>query len=226
MLRDRARELAVQEPPREWIAADGGSRDVPAARAGASRRAARAGTGRVAAPPRDAERLERAHARRRDSGGWRKGQGRSLVRRRRLAVLAAMGLVDFAAISLYQLGVIRHLPDPPGRLFDSDAVNASRKAFATGIPGGTLGALLHASELVLLAASGTRETGRSPILDLLLGGAVVAGAGAAAHYLYDMAANEKRACVYCLVAAATAFAMIPLATPEVRSGIRALRARP
>lgn len=61
-------------------------------------------------------------------------------RRRRLAALSVLGLLDFAVISLYQLGVIRSLPDPPGRLFDSNRVNASRHAFAMGLPDGPLGA--------------------------------------------------------------------------------------
>jgi hypothetical protein len=43
-------------------------------------------------------------------------------RRRTIAALASAGLADFAVISLYQMGAIRHLPDPPIRAFDSDRV--------------------------------------------------------------------------------------------------------
>jgi hypothetical protein len=68
----------------------------------------------------------------------REGHSPSLRRRRRIGFLAALGAVDFAVISLYQIGAIRHLPEPPGHLFDSDKVNASRKAYALGVPDGTI----------------------------------------------------------------------------------------
>lgn len=153
-------------------------------------------------------------------GQLRHGTSRSLRRRRRIGLLAAIGAVDFAIISLYQMGVIRHLPDPPGGVFDSDKVNASRKAYATGIPDGTLGLALYGATMVLAAAGGTEKTGRHPILDVLLGGVVVAGAGGALQYLYDMARNKERACPYCLAGAAAHFAMLPLVLPEATASAR------
>ena len=42
---------------------------------------------------------------------WRDGDEPSLRRRRKIASLAVLGLVDFGIISLYQMGVIRSLPD-------------------------------------------------------------------------------------------------------------------
>jgi len=147
---------------------------------------------------------------------WRQADEPSLRRRRWIAGLAAAGLVDFAIISLYQLGVIRHLPDPPGRVFESDKVNASPKAFATGVPDGTLGALLYAATMVLAAAGGTRKTGRSRIFDWLLAGAAIAGAAGALDYLRDMIFKQQRACPYCLTGAAINLAVVPLALKELR----------
>lgn len=143
-----------------------------------------------------------------------------MERRRKVAGLAALGLVDFAVISLYQIGAIRHLPDLPGRLFDSDRVNASRRAYAMGLPDGTTGAGLYALILMLASAGGTRETGRHPVLDFLLAGAVAAAAGGAAHYLYDMVRHQKRACVYCIAGAGLNFSMVRWVLPEAMAGIR------
>lgn len=145
----------------------------------------------------------------------RDGRSPSLRRRRGISALAALGAVDFAIISLYQLGVIRHLPDPRWRVFDSDKVNASSKAYALGVPDGPLGLGLYALTLILAGAGGSRRTGRRRMFDILLGGAVAAGALGAAHYLYDMVWNQKRACPYCLVGAAVNFAMLPLAIREL-----------
>jgi uncharacterized membrane protein len=139
---------------------------------------------------------------------------------RGIAALAAVGAVDFAIISLYQLGVIRHLPDLPGRIFDSDKVNASHKAYVLGVPDGTLGLGLYALTLILAGAGGTSRSGRRTILDVALGGAVMAGAVGTAHY--DMTRHQKRACPYCLVGATVNFAMLPLA---IRETLRSLHPR-
>src|SRR6266542_1664814 len=122
---------------------------------------------------------------------WRDGRDPSLRRRRTLAALASAGLADFAVISLYQLGAIRHLPDPPVPAFDSDRVNGSTKAYAFGVPDGTTGALLYAAELVLAGVGGSRESGRPLAASALLVGATVIGVGAAVYYLWDMFAREK-----------------------------------
>jgi uncharacterized membrane protein len=155
----------------------------------------------------------------------REGRSPRLRRRRRLGILAAVGAVDFTVISLYQFGVIRHLPDPPARIFDSDRVNASRKAYALGVPDGTLGLGLYALTLLLASAGGSEESGRHPAFDFLLGGTVAAGVIGAAHYLYDMVRNQRRACLYCLIGAAANFAMAPIVAPLALESARELRRR-
>jgi uncharacterized membrane protein len=155
----------------------------------------------------------------------RDGESGSLRRRRGVALFAALGAIDFAVISLYQLGVIRHLPDPPGRIFDSDKVNASRTAYALGVPDGPLGLGLYALTLIFAGAGGSARSGRHPIFDVLLGGAVVAGVGGALHYLYDMVRHQRRACPYCLAGAATHFVMAPLALPGALAASRSLLRR-
>lgn len=153
----------------------------------------------------------------------RSGHSPSLRRRRRIAALAALGLVDFAVISLYQIGAIRRLPDLPGRLVDSNQVNAAVEAYRMGAPDGPIAALLHAAEMVLASAGGSRRTGRHPAWDLLLAGAVAGGAAGALVYLRDMVFREAKACPYCLAGAAVSFAMVPLVIPEARDAWEALR---
>lgn len=155
----------------------------------------------------------------------RHGRSPSLRNRRRIGLLAAVGLVDFAVISLYQIGVIRRLPDLPGRVFDSNQVNASRKAYQLGVPDGTTGAALYAGILILAAAGGSRGSGRVALLDLLLGAAVASGVAGAGIYLRDMIVEQAKACPYCLLGAGINLAMVPAAWPGVREGVRSLRRR-
>jgi len=155
----------------------------------------------------------------------RDGSSLSLRRRRRIAALAAAGAVDFAIISLYQLGVIRHLPDPPANIFDSDKVNASTSAYRFGLPDGPLGLGQYGLALMLAGVGGSERTGRHPVFDLALAGVVTAGIAGAASYLYEMVRYQKRACAYCLIGAGLNFAMAPFAAGLVRSALRAWRRR-
>jgi uncharacterized membrane protein len=145
------------------------------------------------------------------------------VRRQTIALLSAVGLVDSAVIALYQLGIIRRLPDLPGRLFDSNKANRSPNAYLLGVPDGIVGALLYAATLALSGVGGTRGARRHPILSVLLGGATIAGSLGALKYLSNVARRKEAACPYCLVGAAVSFASTACALPEVRAAIRGLR---
>jgi uncharacterized membrane protein len=156
-------------------------------------------------PSIDAERIRTA---------LREGDGPSLYRRRRIAALATVGLVDFGLISLYQIGVLRRLPDLPGDLFDSNQVNAAEAAYRLGLPDGTTGAGLYAALLMAASAGGSRETGRRPLFSKVLLGLALSGAAAAAVYLWEMIFRQRKACPYCLVGAAVNFTILPLAWRE------------
>ena len=152
----------------------------------------------------------------------RLGRSAELRRKRRIVALSALGLLDFTAISLYQSGIIRRLPDLPFKIFNTNEVNASQKAYATGIPDGTLGALLYALSMALATAGGSRRSGRKPVWDVLLGATVMAHAGGAAEYLYNMAFKQKKVCLYCLAGAGISFASLKLAGPDALRALQKL----
>lgn len=83
----------------------------------------------------------------------RKRSGSAAEDRREIGVLSAIGLLDFVPISLYQLGLIRHLPDLPGKIFDSDYVNASKEAQIAGLPDGPVSLMMYAANLVLVGGA-------------------------------------------------------------------------
>jgi hypothetical protein len=58
--------------------------------------------------------------------------------RRAIIGLSLLGMGAMAAVTLFQTGVISHLPDPPLEDFDSDKVNSSDTAYALGVPDGAL----------------------------------------------------------------------------------------
>lgn len=152
-----------------------------------------------------------------------RGSHRPAVRRRRKVVaLSALGLLDFSLISLYQSGVINHLPDLPGDLFDSDYVNGSDEAYQLGAPDAPISAMVYGLNMVLATAGGTEKTGRPPVLDLLLGASLVVNAGGAANYLVNMVTKQKKVCLYCVAGAAINFASLAVAWPNLKNSLRTL----
>ena len=124
--------------------------------------------------------------------------------RRKIAALSSLALIDFSAISLYQLGYIKSLPDLPGKIFDSNKVNASKDAVLLGLPDGVLSMGMYSLNLIL-AAAGAKNGKKRSFYDYLLAGVVMGQAGGAAHYLYNMAFVQKKICPYCVVGAAINF---------------------
>ena len=130
--------------------------------------------------------------------------------RRQLAALSALGLADFSLISLFQLGYIRHMPDFPGEVFDTEKVNSSKDAVLLGMPDGVISLGSYAATM-LLATAATRYKKPSRVLDVAMGGIVLGQAAGGALYLYNMAFVQKKVCIYCVAGALINLAsLIPL----------------
>jgi uncharacterized membrane protein len=119
---------------------------------------------------------------------------------RHIAVLSVLGIIDFIPITLYQLGVIKHLPEPPGKIFNSDKVNASKEAEIAGLPDGGVSMLMYAANVVLTGAALTR-TRNQKIFNYGLAGIALGQAGGGLYYLYNMAKVQKKICIYCVAGA-------------------------
>ncbi|GAB3203978.1 putative membrane protein [Pontibacter aydingkolensis] len=127
--------------------------------------------------------------------------------RRDIAALAALGLLDFSLISLFQMGKIKQLPDLPGKIFDTHKVNTSKEAMLLGMPDGVISLGGYAAT-IFLAMAATRYKKQSRVLDLALAGVVLGQAVGATYYLKSMASEQKRACIYCLAGAVLNFASL------------------
>lgn len=130
--------------------------------------------------------------------------------RRDIALLSAIGIIDFIPISLYQLGIIKHLPDFSAKVFDSDYVNASKEAQIAGLPDGPVSLLMYAANLVAVSGA-LKEKKRKNIFDYLIAANAVGQAAGGAFYLYNMATKQKKVCMYCVTGALLNFAtLVPL----------------
>ena len=154
----------------------------------------------------------------------RDGNSTALDARRKVILLSALGLVDFSIISLYQTGIIRHLPDPPHPIFDSDKINASEDAYQFGAPDGPISAVAYATSMLLASAAGSDKTGRKPVLDVALGATVAGNAVGAAYYLFNMIFKQKKICPYCVAGAVINIASAIIIAPTIAKSVKKMMA--
>jgi len=92
-----------------------------------------------------------------------------------LITAASVALLTLFPVAAHQVGVLAHLPDPPGELFASDRITESKAAHPLGIPDSLLGLGSYGItfSLILLARSHPKAR-RLLTLKLLGDGAVAA----------------------------------------------------
>lgn len=71
-----------------------------------------------------------------------------------MAIACCCGAIaSLTPVALVQLKIVRNLPDPPGRIFNSRRIVTSKGAYRFGIPDGVLGIASYGVTLALLIAA-------------------------------------------------------------------------
>lgn len=139
----------------------------------------------------------------------------AMNRRRGVVAVSLGGIAAMAFTSLLQMGMVRRLPDPPIRRFDTKRVNLSDEAFSYGGPDSPIVILMHAVNMVLATTGGADRARRMPWLPLLAGTLAGAQSAMAAKYLfYQMPSVDEAYCPYCIADAFAHFATLGLVLPE------------
>lgn len=154
----------------------------------------------------------------------RHGHDPAIRRRRRVAGLSIVAGGALGLVALYQMGLVRHLPEPPLRVFDADRVDASGEAYRLGsTPDAALGI---ASYAVTLALAGMGPSGRAhtqPWVPLALAAKVALDAGSGALLTVEQISRHRALCFWCLLASLASLVSAPLTLPEARDAWRSLR---
>ncbi len=154
----------------------------------------------------------------------REGSGEFLRNRRRIVGLSLVSLASMSYITLYQMGLIKHLAEPPLPLLDADKVDASPEAYQTlSVPDATLGLLSYSATIVLASMSGKDRAEQQPYLPLVLLAKTLVDTAGAGKLTIDQWTKHRAFCSWCLLAAAATFAAVPPAIPEARAAYRRLR---
>ncbi len=153
----------------------------------------------------------------------RNGDNDDLRRRRTVVGLSLIAVGSMGLISLYQMGIIEHLPEPPLPRLDADKVDASPEAYSRfAMPDGILGLGSYAMTMGLAAMGGQDRARTQPWIPLALAAKVAFDTSQAVRLTVDQATKEKAFCSWCLLSALCTFATVPLVIPETRAAIRHL----
>ncbi len=149
-------------------------------------------------------------------------QSDGMKRRRQVIGLSLAGMASMTAVTLLQTGIVRHLPDPPIKGFDSDKVNLSEAAFQFGVPDGTLSLASLAANLPLAAFGPPDRAVAMPWVPIAAAAKSVVDAATGAWYFYQMPTREKAWCAYCIAGAVINFGILACTLPEALKAARSL----
>ncbi len=153
----------------------------------------------------------------------REGDSPDLNRRRQILSLSMLGASMGQIVSLYQTGVIDHLPDPPISIFDADKVDASEYAYSRlNSPDGPIMLVNYGITAWLAAAGGQERAQKNPLLPLAMGAKILVDAVIATELAREEWNENKAFCEYCQIATLCSLASLALAVPEVTSAVRTL----
>ena len=132
------------------------------------------------------------------------------------AAIACCGaaLACLVPVALHQTGVLGHLPDPPGALFDSDKITGSKDAHPLGIPDGLLGLASFGTTMALLIATRTRK--KRPLLRAGLKAKLAIDASMASTNSIKQVVKFRRLCSWCTGTALATAGMVYFARRGAR----------
>jgi hypothetical protein len=145
------------------------------------------------------------------------------LRRRRWSLgLSLFGVAMGQIVALFQMGIIKRLPDPPGP-FDSTRVDASDYGYKRlQMPDSLLMIGNYAVTAMLAGAGGKDRAIRQPHLPIAL--AAKAGMDVATNLklAQEEWAENKALCAYCQAATLASLATLVIALPEAVRAFRRL----
>ncbi|AFZ69569.1 vitamin K epoxide reductase family protein [Deinococcus peraridilitoris] len=162
------------------------------------------------------------------SAQWRAEEGDFLAERRRIVGLSLLAAAAMGAVTLYQTGLVKHLPEPPLPYLNAEKVDASPEAYnrvGSATPDAALGLVSYAATVMLATMAGMDRARQYPLIPLVLAGKVTVDAVNAGYLTWEQIAKHKALCSYCLVAAAASLAVVPAAWPEARAALKYWRTK-
>jgi len=151
-----------------------------------------------------------------------RGSSTDLKLRRAIIGTSVVGMAVMVPVTMLQTGIVHHLPDPPLKVFQSDAANSSLIAYKFGVPDGAMSVASFAVNIPLAAFGGADRARTKPVIPLIAASKAAIDAASSAWYFNEMR-RKKKWCPYCIVGAISSLAVLLLTLPEARSAWQHLR---
>lgn len=140
--------------------------------------------------------------------------------RRRITGLSLVAAGALGMVALYQMGIIKRIPEPPLPGFDAEKVDASPEAYEKlSTPDAVLGIASYGATMTLAAMGGADRARTAPLVPLALAAKLTFDAVQAARLTVDQWTKHRAFCFWCLAASAATFAALPLVVPEARAAL-------
>ncbi len=158
------------------------------------------------------------------SAQLRGGSGPDLTRRRGVVALSLAAIGSLAPVALYQMGVIKHVPEPSLPYVNADAVDAAPEAYQLlAMPDAVLGIGSYAATMALAAMGGQGRAKEQPWIPLALAAKAAVDTVNAARLAWDQWSKHRAFCSWCMLSALATWAYLPLVVPEALKALRQLR---
>jgi uncharacterized membrane protein len=155
------------------------------------------------------------------SNDLREGSSRFLKCRRGVVGLSLFSVGVMGGIALYQMGILKGIPQPRLPGFDTDKVTSSPEAYShLATPDALLG-LVNYGVTACLAGTGAQNRWKThPWIPLCMAGKVTMDVTLASKLAVDEWTKNRAFCFWCLLTAAATFVALPLAIPEAKAALR------
>jgi uncharacterized membrane protein len=149
-----------------------------------------------------------------------------LRERRSVIGLSLLASGALSLICLFQIGILKHLPEPRLPRFDAEKVNRSAEAYRwLETPDAFLGLGSYVATMTLAAMGGPTRAEQRPWIPLALAGKVALDAALAGFQILTQARKMHTYCLWCLLPSAATCGSLPLVMPEARAALKRVRGK-
>jgi hypothetical protein len=150
----------------------------------------------------------------------RTGSGPFLKQRRNILGLSLFSSAVLGGIALYQMGILKKLPEPRWRGFNAEKIHGSAQAYSTlEIPDALLGLASYAVTACLAGRGSGNRWRTHPSMPIGMGIKLFADAAFAGKLTIEECRKFRSLSLWSLLVAVATFTALPLAIPETKAAL-------
>jgi hypothetical protein len=152
----------------------------------------------------------------------REGENDFLKRRRSIVGLGLFSMACMGLIALYQMGLLKKVPEPPG--FNAEKVHGSALGYSFfATPDALLGLISYAGTAALAAMGSPDRAEMQPWMPLAMSAKALVDAALAAALLAVQPLKYRTFSFWAVLSAGAAFITASLSLPEAHAAFRTLK---